>query len=181
MIVINLLTPEKRALAQKHALVEILQNISMLFLLLIIFAAIVTLGVDYFIRQLFFNAIEQSTLVNRSFTATGREILNINDELQRINSLQNKFVPWSETLLEMYKLAPDGIRFTQIMIDRESRAVTIRGMAATRNSLIKFKEAMENSSLFAAIASPLSNLLARENITFEFQATLNEKILQFSE
>lgn len=72
---------------------------------------------------------------------------------------------------EVNKVVPQGVALRELKVD-EKEAVLI-GKAASREDLLFLKTQLEKSEIFTNIESPISNLVANENVDFEFKMKIN--------
>lgn len=132
------------------------------------------------------------------------EIKNFNGYLATIDKIQKNHLYFSQVISIFTESVPGAVqikRLNIIQIDegkknnavqskKTSVAITsskkteekkfqinINGKAAKRDDLLFFKNALEKTSCFAKIYSPLSNLVERENIDFSFVGDLNKEFL----
>ncbi len=132
------------------------------------------------------------------------EIENFNGYLTAIDKIQKKHLYFSQVISIFTESVPDSVQTARLNIiqpkeEKKNNAVqpkktsaggtssqkeeekkfqiNINGKAAKRDDLLLFKNALEKTSCFAKIYSPLSNLVERENIDFSFVGDLNKEFL----
>jgi Tfp pilus assembly protein PilN len=69
-------------------------------------------------------------------------------------------------------LAPDGIYFEEITMEGDS--ISLKGVGEQRDSVIKFKQALEESGFFEKIDSPISNYIQDKEVQFGFNLELKK-------
>ena len=74
-------------------------------------------------------------------------------------------------LFDLFTAPQSGIVVTTFSIDKNGN-VSLVGIAATRNDLLMLEQHLRDSSRFADITSPLTNIITETNINFNFRATL---------
>lgn len=95
------------------------------------------------------------------------QVRAINGYLKRTDAARPS-VAWSHVLRAATELVPDGIRLSSIQATADGR-MTISGTAATRDALLTMKDALEESPLFEEVTSPLSNILQKRDVKFDFE------------
>jgi len=71
-------------------------------------------------------------------------------------------------LEKISEIAPAGINLTNLSYQTAQNKVVLNGQAKTREQFLNFKENLEKSQVFLEVESPLSNLINKENIDFNF-------------
>lgn len=85
------------------------------------------------------------------------------------NARENKFVVSQKIINEIIlKKLPD-VRINQILYENDpvkDKKISIRGTAPSRDRLLLFRRALEDSGLFAKVDLPISNFVKGSNIQF---------------
>jgi cell division protein FtsB len=132
------------------------------------------------------------------------EIENFNRHLTTIDKIQKNHLYFSQVISIFTKNVPSSVQIARLNIiqpkeekknntvqakktsvtgvssqetEEKKFQININGKAAKRNDLLFFKNALEKTSCFAKIYSPLSNLVEREDIDFSFVGDLNKEFL----
>lgn len=131
------------------------------------------------------------------------EIKIFNEHLTTVDKIQRNHLYFSQVISIFTENVPDSVQIARLNIiqleEKENNAVqpkkssvvdasskkteekkfqiNINGKAAKRDDLLFFKNALEKTSCFAKIYSPLSNLVEREDIDFSFVGDLNKAFL----
>lgn len=106
----------------------------------------------------------------------------LNEELLRIEKIQNDYIKWPSFIKDFENLTPAGIVFDSLefntnLLDNDSKMTfQISGIANTRDNLIAFQKNLENSNNFSNIKTPLSNLIQKVNIIFTITGNLTNEI-----
>ncbi|OGE82792.1 MAG: hypothetical protein A3B10_03875 [Candidatus Doudnabacteria bacterium RIFCSPLOWO2_01_FULL_44_21] len=125
--------------------------------------------------------------LNSSLTATANEVANkreilkssdnellkqqvegLNRKIAGINNLQKNHVYWSTALAELARLFASDIQLDFIFVDRPTGKIEVQGVAANRDSALKFWADLQTSLYFKDINFPLSNLERATNGSFTF-------------
>ena len=132
------------------------------------------------------------------------EIENFNGHLTTIDKIQKNHLYFSQVISIFTENVPNAVQIARLNIiqpeekkniavqpkkssssavpppqktEEKKFQININGKAAKRGDLLFFKNALEKTSCFTKIYSPLSNLVERENIDFSFVGDLNKEFL----
>ena len=182
MITLNLLPTIQKEKIKKMAICSLCEN-----LIVSVFVSLSIIGAVFLISD----NILQNNLIEFTAKTTGlpsqrqgldMEIKKINSELKIINSIQGKFIKWSDFLLVLNETIPEKVRLTNIEIKSKNvsdetggtrKSLALTGTAAMRDDLLKFQKNLENHPIFLEIESPISNILQQKNIEFTLNVQLD--------
>lgn len=104
-----------------------------------------------------------------------QELLEIEEKIEKANQIigqinikQNEMVLWTLILEEISEIMPDGARLNNFSYRKSDNTISLIGWAESREDVLLFGESLEESRFFEQVNSPLSNLLKRKNIDFNF-------------
>ena len=101
------------------------------------------------------------------------EIKEKSDQARKIKGgLADKTDYWS-VFDEVNSVIPDDIFLKQVEISEGT--IQIRGLAIYRESLLVLEDKLKENETFEDVESPISNLVANENVEFEFKATIKQE------
>jgi hypothetical protein len=129
------------------------------------------------ILNYFVSTIENSTVLTRSTENYSKKVADINNQVDSIKMIQGDFVTWSSLLEHLRLLQPEEISIEKILLSKKDNNATIGGTAKTRDSLLKFKENLEESGYFGDFSLPIKDLLQKNNVSFSM--SLNIKNYEF--
>jgi len=177
MITLNLLAPEKKVqlrlaaqFRQGTRIVALFFGLFLAFIGLVIVTRILlnqrsnALAADI-------NRLTQQQTDQRDAPLTAA-IRDLNNQLSDVAAVQTRFTDWVEFLVAFSSAVPKRIRVESIDIRKTTGQVEIHGFATSREDLITFKQQLEDSGLFLTIVSPIANLIQKDNIDFQFDATI---------
>lgn len=173
MITINLLTKEKINALREYLLIAAFHDFAAFSFILVSFIGIVLLIAYVLLINAFNSTIEQSTLVTREYGGMNSLIRSANTKLTTLNSIEKEFTPWSENLISFAKLVPKNVSIASFTVDKESRSVTLNGVAVSREDLLSFTKSLTESGLFEEIESPISNLLSKTDLAFNLKMKIS--------
>lgn len=101
-----------------------------------------------------------------------RSIADQNKRLKEMTTLQDQQVVWSDFFQEIFSVLPSQTTIQQFSGESEQRVITLRGRAATRNSLITIENRLKQFDWVERVEAPPSNLLERQNPEFLFLITV---------
>lgn len=174
---LNLLSPTK-----KHRLKSLIKFLFIkeyleIFIFTVTILAIAHLGA-WFILTRVTNDLSRSTLlINRDFSALNQNIRVSNKLIKAVFFSGNQFYPLAPRVAELFRLVPPGVNLTGLNINRVGGTVTISGLAATRDALISFQDALGQLPWIDSVSAPQSQLFQKNNISFEISANLKSGIL----
>jgi len=172
MITLNLLDPS----LQKKIRMELLLVLwRMHMAMLVIVSGMV--GILFVIsRALLINDFQDS--VQRMNIISNRNhpvmvaIKELNETIVSLRAVQAEYTVWSGWLMSFSETVTPGNVITELSMDQTTKRFTVRGTSKRRDDLLAFKERLEQSGLVEDIDFPNSNYLMRENIDFNFTATV---------
>lgn len=121
-------------------------------------------------RQLSQRKQEEKTA---KFLEVQQKISTFNQNLQNVARLQERHAAITPILVELSRTTPATVRLTTLRIIVADQSAQLAGIAQTRDALLAYQKALEESDLFLEVTSPLSNLTNRENVEFSLQFKLN--------
>ena len=121
------------------------------------------------------NEVEKtrSTMTGSENITLSNDIKNFTTKLNYIDGVQKKYTKWSDLLADFNKLVPTGITLSSLSFDKVTTQVLINGKAVLRDNLVDFENNLKGASFLKELESPISNILKREDIDFNFTAKLN--------
>ena len=102
----------------------------------------------------------------------------INKTLSDTDTIIKTFTPWSLVFDGLESAQPDQISLQHISLARQKDTTILRisGNAQARNDLLTYQQSLKALPFVAEIESPIENLIATKNITFQLQLKLNPHI-----
>lgn len=180
MMILNLLPPTKKEeVRYKKIFISVKRLISGVALLLVV-VIIILYGTQIILKDnlnKIENRVDQAQEVTERLSIPIIQVTkDFNQTLKDIEDIQKYYVKWTGVLKQFNQLVPDNIQLTFLSFKLENRQVEIKGRAPNRSVFLDFKNNLENSNILTDLHSPISNLLTRENVEFEFTAKLSEEI-----
>ncbi|MBU1075081.1 PilN domain-containing protein [Patescibacteria group bacterium] len=183
MVTLNFTSPAQRDANQFQKNYRLVQSIIVLSVVVLIIIA-ATLFASQMVLQSKLDTIASDTLTLKEQTENekslnlGQTVQNFNSLLGNVSAIQSEYVAWSPVLIETAKTVANGVTLTSFTIQKTNLTFQFSGNADTRDSLLAFKNNLEQSPFYSNIESPISNLLSKENISFTLsgQVTINPQI-----
>lgn len=126
-----------------------------------------TLGAYLMIRsQLasFQKTVAQTADIPPQITA---KITQINETSAKILTINTASIQPQEILNAVLKAKPGAVSFSLYKIDLDTGKITLKGRASDRQTLLKFKQSLEENKNFEKVNIPISTLEMEQNIDFE--------------
>ena len=128
-----------------------------------------TLGANFLIKEIeLIKVINKLHLKNPNLK---KDIKEFNQKLKTVETIQKDHIAWTNFFIKFSLLVPDDIGIYNLSLNKDK--IVITGLAKTRDQLLKFKENLENSSLFSEVVTPLEDLLKKEDVDFHIKANIN--------
>lgn len=179
-IYLNLLPEERKKQIHRAKRFKLLIGQEILFLLpLMIFGVMLVFVLFLLDMQLDIivlnNAKQSEQGAYRELDEYEKTIKEFNGEVAAIKDISDKHLQWSGYLSTVAALIPEGVSISDM--STKEYQVFLVGEAKSRESMMKFKEALEGSACFESVNVPLSNLVAKEDIEFQVDVTLKRDCL----
>ncbi len=173
MLELNLLPPQEKKEAELANLTRLVTSLSIWFLaFLIIFTLL--LASTFFYLSILLRAqnrlieIRQSDPKAQRLVEIEKKIKQANSRLSQIHLKQKDLILWVPLLEEMAELTPGRIYLTSFSYQLAENQIYLSGWANTRDNLLTFQDSLEESPFFVEVEAPLSNLLKKSDIDFNF-------------
>ncbi len=180
---INLLSASQKRVITRERYNYITKNASFVIVSLLV---IITLSL-YFSQMLLVGQSEnlQQQIDDELALKGDSRITTINDATNELNAtiasvsvIQANYIQWTSFFVTFADLVPPGIRINSLNIDTDDLSATLSGTATTRETYQAFLAALETSTLFTSVNSPISNLIQKENISFTITAQLADELYE---
>ena len=169
---LNLLEPEKKTRLQKLIYHIFIKDILEMTLIVCAVLASALLWSYLLMIDRFSDLAQSSTLINRAYSSYNQEVKKTNQAIQQVNLASEGYTDLMPRFLELAQNLPENIRFTSLEIDRRANTVILAGVAKTRDALINYENDLKNFSWLNKPVAPFSQLLQKENVSFQFKAGL---------
>lgn len=167
-ITLNLLSPEKKTVLRTGFIFAYVQTMLFMMFIVIAFAAGTLLAVRMMLTTTYEDLAKRSGDESTETKSITTDIKSINDYLKRIDGLGQRFVPWSRVLEELTRAMPEGIRLTQIRVEKDGK-ITLSGVARDRQDVLTLQSRLGQSPTFKDVKAPLSNILQQKDVNFDFE------------
>jgi len=173
MLQLNLISEELREDIKLRHIYKMLKRAIFFLMIITIFIAIIFLISKIILQNSFNKIVEQTTLITKSSQGRNTKIREINTKIDYVDEIQGDYIEWSYLVEDLAKNINNDVTFNSIKINREEKNIDLKGVAKSRDSLLLLRQGLDNSSMFANIDFPISNILEKEDINFEIKADLN--------
>lgn len=172
MIILNLLPKEEKTIYKQERSYLIIKNSLLLLMIAVALITTILASAKFILEKNFSSLVGDVSSPSNLNVEMRKKITNINAKLQKISEIQKEYFNFSEPLVHLSGLLPENVQIFSLNLDAASREFFIKGKAKTRESLLNFQKKLEDSPIFKEIQFPLTNLLYKENVIFEFSGKL---------
>jgi len=173
IITLNLLdTNRKKHYLRKRVFSTIGKSVE-IFLFFVLIIGVALSVAEYALEENFQVVTEQTTFINKNVTGFNKDIDKANKKLEKIDKVQKEYIAWSPLLMEIANAVPSGVRVESLIIDKKESSLKIKGQANTRDNFLITKSNLEKIFFISKVESPITNLLAKENVSFDLTITLD--------
>ncbi|TSC96080.1 MAG: Uncharacterized protein Athens101410_233 [Parcubacteria group bacterium Athens1014_10] len=176
MITLNLLPEKEKIIYKQEKNYLVIKNFLLLLIIATIIITIALLASKLILEKNFYSFVDGDSLSPNATAEIKKKINNINSKLQEINGIQKNYFDFSEPLIILSGLTPANLQISLLNLDQNNLEFFIKGKAKTRENLLRFQKNLEDSPIFKEVKYPITNLLSKENINFEFSGKLNPLI-----
>jgi Tfp pilus assembly protein PilN len=173
MLYLNLVSNELKKEIKLRRLYFLIKKIGGVLLVITICLASILLTAKIILQNNFNKIVAQTTLITKNNQTYNVKVREINNKINFAAKIQKDYLVWTNLLKNLALKAPDGIKLYSLKLNADKKTFAIKGIAQNRDDLLKFKENIENLSVYDNIDFPLKNILEKENIDFEINADLN--------
>lgn len=171
-ITLNLLSPaQKELLRYERAYLQIRTAMWLILIFSMIISALLLVA-RLMLLDNYTTVLTATTLVNEKNKSIDREIANLNKNLKEVEAIQADFIKWSNVIINLNKAIPDNVEITYLNLEQKNKTFNLHGKARRRDDLLILKSNLETLPYFEEISSPLTNLLLKENVPFEFSGKI---------
>lgn len=166
-LLLNLLPPQKKAELRSAFLYSFLQTMVLLVLIGVSVGSFSLLSARFIMKKNLSDVSRRNAPETQEFKSVSETIKSINTHMTRLELLNGQFNDWSRLLLAVEGAVPPGVVINQLAVS-QAGVVTMSGNGATRDSVLALRRNLEANPLFSNVQSPLSNILQRTDVKFEF-------------
>lgn len=165
---INLLPPEKKQEMQSAFVFAYVQSLLVVVLLLTCIVSGTLVSTRLMLMNTLSGLSSSAGPDTDEFTSVSQDIRDINAYIDSLEKLQKNRVAWSSVIDEIVDLLPTGVTLSRITLNPEGKIV-LTGVAVHRDDVLQLENQLKNSGSFEDVKSPLSNILQRDDVKFEFE------------
>lgn len=177
MIELNLLSPTQKEALRARVLYAMIERLMVFLTIETLLAGVILLGVRIRLLQTLETVVSRQIL-STEYVSANNEIRTVNETVGRIEAVQALAVPASTLLSDVVGRTPGGIIVTGLDFETRTNALRIAGVAETREKLLAYEASLRSSPYVKTLESPISNLLKKRDVNFQFQAVLNSDALR---
>lgn len=118
-------------------------------------------------------SVQKQVLKSSDNELLKQQISDLNDQTSNIQNINAQHYYWSKALVELGNLLVPDIHLDLLTLDRATGQIYIKGIAGSRDSVLKFWSDVHKSAYFKNINFPLANLNQAADDSFEFTFYIN--------
>jgi len=172
MISLNLISPSQKEHLRYEYLYLYVRTITILLLTFTVIISALFLAARLLLQDNFADLLTTSTIVNDKNRTADHEIKDLNKNLKDVQAVQTDFVKWSTMLIGLNSAIPANIEVAYLNLEKKTKTFNLNGRALHRDDFLKLKANLSQLPYLEELASPLTNLLQRENVDFQFTAKI---------
>lgn len=166
-LLINLMPPQKKAELRSAFMFSFMQAMLLFVLVGVCLASFSLLSVRLIMRNNLSEVSRRISPETQEFKSVSETIKAMNAHMKRLDQLNGGFNDWSKLLLAVERDTPPGIALTRFTVS-PTGAVTMGGLGRRRDDVLALRANLENDPAFKDVKSPLSNILQKTDVNFEF-------------
>lgn len=163
---INLLSTEKRKYLNRMIYIQFIKNTFISIVFVFCISGITLLGGQSVLQEYFSEVSNGLTLAGGINAEQNKKIRDINSLIRNVEAVQEVHNLWSQKIVELSNIVPDKVTFSNMILNKETQGINISGVAKDRESLLEFKDNINNLDFIKNIEIPLSQLTEKEDIKF---------------
>jgi len=170
MLTLNILPLKlKKRISWKY-IYKSLRMLVYVLLIIVILYSIVFLVLELVLQMHFVETVQETTVITRSTENYTKQADGLNKEINNIYSIQKDIVLWSYLVQYFGQNQVQGIALNSLSADKDKGELRLKGQAEDRDSLLEFKQFLENTEFLHRVNLPFDSLLKKQNIDFEIKA-----------
>lgn len=173
MIKLNLLPPAQQDYLHYERIYLYCRRVALLFLTFTVFISGILLGARLLLQDNFSAVLTSNNNLNGHDYGIEQQISNINRDLRNVQTIQANFVKWSELMVDLSRVVPPNVQLSYLDLEQNNHTFNLTGLAAARDDYLKLQANLEQLPYLKNVSSPLTNLLQRTNVNFQFTGTFN--------
>lgn len=173
MIKLNLLPPTQQDYLKNERLYLYFRRVAFVFFVFTILITGTLLAARILLQDNYASIITSSQRVNDHNYVITEQIDKLNQNLQAIEKIQNNFVKWSTIIVDLSRAIPPNAQLTYLDMEKGNGTFSLTGIAATRDDYLKLQSNLQKLPYIKELTSPLTNLLERTNVKFQFDGKLS--------
>lgn len=172
MLELNFLSEKEQQSVSRNLIWLILRNAFIWLSLVTAVVVMMLLWSKVFLATNLADVHERGIMVTGSKLTFVDQIEQINAKIDEAESIQGKYVAWSQVLFEITELIPPGNYVSELVVNSPNQTFSISGFSNTRDDLLRLEKNLLSAELVTELNSPVSNLLKPKEIQFTFSGKI---------
>ncbi|MCK4744504.1 hypothetical protein KAS41_00345 [Candidatus Parcubacteria bacterium] len=180
MIILDLISPQEKKQFHTKRIYLVIEKLVFISSLLFIINISIALIAKHIIKNNLSDINSHSIAITEGNKELNQQIKNLNNELEFLDSVQSENIFFTDLFLKVITLTPQNVTLTRLSFKFPEKTkkedgilnLDVKGIAATREDLINYKEKINSSNFLKEIKLPIADLLLQENIEFELSTEI---------
>ncbi len=177
MNVLNLLSPSQKEALRMRVIYAMLER---LMVTLVFFAFLSGVLLILAKIQLSKNLadIESRQILTAEYLTVNDDVKALDQQIARVETLQRMAISPSALVRDIAERTPEGIAIASLGFDVTNSKLDLTGIAAKREDLLAYEGLLRKSPFIKQLDSPISNLLRKTDVNFQFAIQLNVEVMR---
>jgi Tfp pilus assembly protein PilN len=180
-IKINLIPPYREEEILKNKRFKLIIKLEIIMFLFVLFFFAFLFGLSYILDLNLKTVVQEAELSQdkkqfENIKKYDEEFGQINTEISKIEKIDNGQLYWSNLFSKISQSMTAGVSIQSVAT--KDYSIFLVGKSDSRENLVTFKEKLEKDGCFSAVNLPLSDLVAKGNINFQMDMSINEDCIR---
>lgn len=169
-IMLNLIPPSKKEEIKKNKKLKAVIKAEVILTIIVVGFFTMLLSFNYILDMGLAGEMKLNSEIEKAdqfekIKSYNEQFGQANDRIKQIALIDQSQLYWSRVFVKISQLIPPEIEIKSLLTT--DYTVTITGVADTRDSLIWFKNKLENENCFSDVSLPLSDLVDKTDVGFQ--------------
>ncbi len=178
---LNLLSPDQREYLKFEYVYMHVRTVTFLLLTFTIISTGLLIAARLMLQDNYATVLTATTMVNDKNQTLDKDITELNKNLQDVKKIQDDFVKWSDIIIQLNRTIPERVELNSLVLEKNTRLFSMSGRAQKRDDFLLLKANLEKLPYLEELQSPLTNLLLKEDVQFEFTGKIKADALKASQ
>lgn len=174
MLRLNILPTELKQEIKQVKLFYMLKRMGILLAYFLVIYAVMLVSSNQILKKYSEDTFSNQASIGKNSLEYIEKVKNINEQVNNVAAIQKEFSPLSDFLVQVTDNLNEGIKISQLSIEKDTGVFVLSGTADSRDSLLKLKSSLESLDSLSEISLPINNLLRKDDINFTITAKISK-------